>query len=144
MTKTLAILTLLYSLAGAALAQASAAASSPLGESSERTIGYNTMAEALAAVRAHPKARLVSDLDWTTYQISKLGQPDYELWTFSPASHAAHPSAVKRTVREQAGKIVVDMDVACDAPKPACDEMVRSFIEMNAKFQQSLNTLSGR
>jgi len=126
-------------LAGAAFAQVEAPPPAPLGESDEPTIGYASVAEALAAVRAHPKARMLTDWDWTTYQVGRAGQPDYALWSFSSPSHPAHPSAVKRTVYVREGQAVVDMDVRCEAAKPACDQMVRDFQALNVKFQQALN-----
>jgi hypothetical protein len=138
MFNKIALLALL-SLPCAALAQEGSPRPASLEESDSPTIGYNTVAEALAAVRANPNSRVVADWDWTTLEIGKIGQPEYALWSFSPPSHPAHPSAVKRTVYVREGQVVVDMDVACEAAGPVCDQMVRDFQTLNLKFQKALN-----
>lgn len=116
-----------------------AAAPEPLQEADGPTIGYDTVAHALAAVKADPKARVVSDWAWTTYEIGTFGQPGYVLWSFSPADHPAHQSAVKRTVALRDGRVIIDMDVAWEAAKPACDQMVRDFEALTVALQNALD-----
>lgn len=111
----------------------------PLEEADGPTIGYDTVAEALAAVRSDPSSRVVMDFDWLVIEVGKIGQPDYALWNFSPPSHPAHPAAVKRTIHMREGQLVVDMDVACEAEKPDCDRMVREFQAITERFQHALN-----
>ncbi len=111
----------------------------PIEESSTPTIGYDSVDEALAAVRANPRARVLADWDWLTIQVGKAGEPDYALWAFSKPSHPSHPSAVKRTISMREGRVVVDMDVKCDAESAACEDMIRVFQLGNLKLQNALN-----
>lgn len=103
----------------------------PIPEADGPTIGYNTVAEAMAALRKDPTVHLVSDMDWTIFRIGGPGQPTYVLWNFTPAGHPAHPTAVKRTLYERDGQLVIDMDIACEARKSACEKVVRDFMAAN-------------
>jgi hypothetical protein len=60
------------------------------------------------------------------------------LWSFTPANHPAHPSAVKRQLVNEAGKLTLKMSVSCRAAKAVCDALVRDFEALN---QQMINAI---
>jgi hypothetical protein len=54
------------------------------------------------------------------------------IWSFPPAGDPAYPSAVKRQiVATPGGGSTVQTDVLCEASKQACDDLVRSFDQLN-------------
>ncbi|MEN3109659.1 hypothetical protein ACFONG_14260 [Uliginosibacterium paludis] len=122
-----------------AIAQPAAAPLPPIEKADESTIGYQSVDEALAAVRADPRARARADRDWLVFEVSRLGQPDHALWYFSTPAQASHPSAIKRTIRVREGQAVIDMDVKCDAAEEACLNMIRDFQQINLQYQNMLN-----
>jgi hypothetical protein len=86
-------------------------------------------------------ARLIKDKSFSVY--------DHDGWTiassnegvmysFTPSSHPAYPAYVKRDVIERNGAIYIDMSVRCGASKKVCDDLVRSFQELNKKIMQSM------
>ncbi|HTJ97546.1 MAG TPA: hypothetical protein VL381_08760 [Rhodocyclaceae bacterium] len=109
----------------------------PILEADGPTIGYKTVAEALAAVSNDPAAHFVGELGWKVYSIGGPGQPTYILWNFSLADHPAHPTAIKRTLYEKDGQLVIDMDVACEARKTTtCEKIVREFMAVNDNMRR--------
>jgi hypothetical protein len=50
----------------------------------------------------------------------------------------AYPSAVKRQVVQEGGLVSVKMSVLCESTKAACDDLVRSFLQLNATMEKSL------
>lgn len=108
-----------------------AAAEEPLPEAGHSTIGYETVAEALAALKAKPGAEVSETPDgWTVIRDGSA------LWSFTPDGHAAHPSAVKREPVTSDGKTVLNMTVLCQAEKIPCDDLVREFTRMNEELTQ--------
>jgi len=97
-------------------------------------IGFATVAEARAALGARKGVarRPMSD-GWLVLQDAKA------VWSFAPSGHPAYPAVVRReAVKDPKGKPSVDMRVLCEAPKTACDRLVKEFKAMNEKLLQEL------
>ena len=60
------------------------------------------------------------------------------MYSFTPTKHPAHPAYVERRVIERDGAVYIDMSTRCGASKSACDDLVRSFQELNKKIMQSM------
>ena len=98
----------------------------PLPEAEKSTIGYATVADALAALKLKPGVKVSATADgWTVFAEGTA------LWSFTPEGHPAHPSAVRREPVERDGKVVIEMAVLCEAGKEPCDQLVRDFTILN-------------
>jgi hypothetical protein len=62
----------------------------------------------------------------------------FTYWSFPPPGNPAYPAAVKRQVIDQDGSVSIQMSVHCEASKQACDDLVRSFEQLNAQMSASL------
>ena len=105
-----------------------------LPEAKQSTIGYATVAEALASLQANPNIQVSVQGGWTIAS----DKENKTLWSFSPKGDPSYPSAVKRIVEERNDTVFVHMDVLCEASKPACDNLVRQFQELNERMRQSM------
>jgi hypothetical protein len=106
------------------------ALSGPLPEADRSTIGYGSVSEALAALRARRDVTFTVKDGWTV--VSDPSGPT--IWSFPPMGHAAYPSAVKRQIKNLPHGAYVDMTVQCEASKQACDDLVRSFEALNQQM----------
>jgi hypothetical protein len=104
----------------------------PLPESKESSIGYPTIADAIAALRAKPGVQIRVEQGWTIVEDGRT------LWTFTPDGHPAHPTVVKRTVVEDTKGVWMDMDVLCQAAKKPCDALVREFQQLNESTRATI------
>jgi hypothetical protein len=103
----------------------------PAGER-QSSIGYPSVAAALAALKARNDVK-ISDLGgWTVVEDGMT------LWSFAPSDHPAYPSAVKRTLVEQNGAFYVRMNVLCQAAQSPCDKLVAEFQQLNEQMRQSI------
>jgi hypothetical protein len=101
----------------------------PPAESGKSSVGYDTVAEALAALKAKPGAVIREEADgWTVID------DDNALWSFTPEGHPAHPSVVKRKAVERDGRVVIEMAVLCESSKAPCDQLVSEFTELNEEI----------
>jgi hypothetical protein len=115
-----------------AASPASAEDAAPLTEAERSTIGYDSVPEALAALKAKPGVEISDEDGWT------IIADGLALWSFTPEAHPAHPSAVKREVVERDGKTVIEMAVLCQSAKAPCDQLVREFTELNENMRRQL------
>jgi hypothetical protein len=99
----------------------------PLTESSAQTIGYPTVAAAIAALKAKPSVVFSIDAGWTVASDSS----DMSVWSFPPVGHSSYPSAVKRRVASKGAGSEIVMSVLCESTKTACDDLVRQFNDLN-------------
>jgi len=99
----------------------------PLPEAKASTIGYPDVDSALKALHARPDVVFTSKDGWTIATDQAAGA----FWSFPPPGHPAYPSAVKRWLVEQDGHVTLQMAVQCQAAKPACDDLVRTFETLN-------------
>jgi hypothetical protein len=97
-------------------------------------IGYATVAAALDAMRAKSGVNASVQSGWTVIEDRSTAS----LWSFTPPGYAAHPAAVRRTVTQQGNDVFIQMDVLCEAAKPACDKFVAEFNELNDRMRDSL------
>ncbi len=112
------------------------APSAPLPEAQSSTIGYPTVDAALEALHAKAGVVFTTRDGWT---IANDAAAD-TLWSFPPPGNPAYPAAVKRQVVEQNGTVSMKMEVLCGATKQACDDLVRSFVQLNDRLSASMRS----
>jgi hypothetical protein len=124
--------------AGGAAAQPQAGATvdqPPLPEQPNSGTGYPTVAAALAGLHAKPGVVFSVRNGWTV----ATDDGGSTLWSFPPPGHPAYPSAVKRRIVQTAdGGWSIGMAVQCGGTKQACDDLVRSFQQLNAAMRARL------
>ncbi len=98
-------------------------------------IGYPTVAAALEAVKAKPGVRVFVQEGWTV-----IAEPGgLTLWSFAPPGHPAHPTVVRRELKQQAnGAWYVYQRVLCQAHKASCDKINAEFVELNNAMRRAL------
>ena len=99
-------------------------------EESGRNIEYASVATALAALRNKPGVRVTIQDGWILADDSQ----DVALWSFAPINHPSYPSAVKRRMVKTESGIDLEMTVRCEATKAPCDDLVRSFQQLNKQM----------
>lgn len=109
----------------------------PLPEASSPTTGYPSVAAALAGLHAKSGVVFREDHGWTIAE----DEADMTVWSFAPVGDPAYPAVVKRHLHTKDGATYVDMSVHCEASKSACDNLVRSFNQLNAKIGADLQEL---
>ncbi len=117
-----------------------AAPQPPLPEDSSSSIGYPTVAAALKDLHAHPQVKFSQQNGWTVAEDDAA----MTFWSFPPPNDPAYPSAVRRQVIQEAGGSSVQMTVQCEASKAACDNLVRSFEELNVRMKAQLQGQASR
>lgn len=99
----------------------------PLPETSG-SIGYPSVAKALAGLRARSDVEFSDQNGWTIVVDAKART----IWSFAPSTYPAHPAVVKReVVAAPGGRARLKMSVRCEADKQPCDDLVRTFAQMN-------------
>jgi hypothetical protein len=114
-------------------ASAPSAQDQPLPEANESTIGYPTVAAALAGLHARVGVVFSMKDGWTVAN----DEAAHAIWSFPPPGHPAYPAAVKRSVVEENGAVKLDLRVLCEASKAACDDLVREFQKLDAKLSSA-------
>jgi hypothetical protein len=102
-------------------------------------IGYPTVETALQALKSNSANKVsVTPDDWII-----VSEGDRRpLWSFTPRKHPAHPAAVKRTLVERNGSIVIEMSALCQASKSACDGLMEEFKLLNERISQEVKAKS--
>ena len=96
---------------------------------------YPTVEAALAALHAKSGVVFSTFRGWTIAN----DEAAQAIWSFPPPVHPAYPSAVKRQVKGRAGGgSEIDMKVLCAASKSVCDDLVRSFEQLNSSMNSGL------
>ena len=106
----------------------------PLPEQPDSDIGYPSPEAALAALRAKPGVSIREENDWIVVQ----DPGENAFWSIAGPKNPAHPSAVKRSFKERDGAMYLEMKVKCGAPKETCDELVRSFLDLNERMKEAI------
>lgn len=106
---------------------------SACAQTSEGSIGYPTVAAALAALKARSDLNVSEQGGWTIVNDAA----NKTVWSFTPPGHPAHPTAVKRAVVEKGEAIHIDMSALCQADKSACDRLMDEFRALNQRMAQS-------
>jgi hypothetical protein len=109
-------------------------ATSALAQSAD-AIPYPTVAAALEGLRTKSGVNVRNEAGFTVIEDART----MAIWTFTAAGHAAHPAVVRRGVVQRGNDIFVDMQVKCEAAKPACDKLTAEFQALTEQMRQSLN-----
>lgn len=106
----------------------------PLSEASGAVIEYPNVAAALKSLHEKKGVIFRNENGWTVAEDSS----SYTIWSFPPVGHPAYPSAVKRHVVQENVGSSIQMAVHCEASKQACDDLVRTFAELNERMTASV------
>lgn len=98
----------------------------------ESKIEYRSVAEARSALLAKDGVKIREESGWLVIAERMT------LWSFTPQGHEAHPAVVRRSIVQKGGDVFLDMDVRCEAAKPACDRLVESFQALNTDMIRDL------
>jgi hypothetical protein len=109
------------------MAQADQAGHSPLPEASGPVIGYPSVSSALQGLHSRPDVVFSTERGW----IIATDEKHYTIWSFAPPNYPAYPAVVKRQVIPEGTGSSIEMSVECEASKSACDDLVRTFSELN-------------
>lgn len=96
-----------------------------------------SVAEARSRLQAEPDLPS-TDMDgwWVVQQPALSAQ-----WSFTPASHPAHPAVARRTiVRGADGRRQVLTKIWCEGPPAACAELDTEFARSSDRLQQYLRS----
>ena len=110
--------------------------SSPLGTLNAQGVGYRTVSEALAALKAKPGVNITTNPDgWTIgTEPGGMGQ-----WSFTPPGHYAYPAVVKRLIKQRPnGDVFIEMSALCEAQKISCDKLVEESKELNNRMADNI------
>lgn len=102
-------------------------------EQTDAGIGYQSVAAALDALKSRSDVTIFERDGWTIIEDDAAGT----LWSFTPASHPAHPAAVKRTVVQEDGQVFIDTKGLCQAEKTECDRLMVQVHELNELIGRS-------
>jgi hypothetical protein len=111
----------------AGLASANTLSPAPLPEAAESAIGYETVAAALTGLRSQPGVVFSTENGW----LIATDEAAYTIWSFAPQGYPAYPAVVMRKVVAQGAGSVIHMNVLCEASKEDCDDLVRTFADLN-------------
>ena len=122
-------LSIVYAMPVALLAQTAAPADKPTTSGSPAGVGFKTVAEALAALKTRPGAKIsVTQPDGWTIITEQGGSV---VWSFTPAAHPAHPAVVRRAiVVGEDGLPRIEMAGLCQAERAPCDRLMKDFRDL--------------
>ena len=100
-----------------------------------RPLGYDKVADALAALQKNPDAQVTHPDGWTVVTVQK---PELAVWSFVPKGHAAYPAVVRRLIRKTDKGMFVEMKVLCEAKREPCRKLAAQFQQMTVQMQQAL------
>jgi hypothetical protein len=100
----------------------------------ECRIGKASPAEALKSLQDVSATFVREHNDWLVY----AQEERHYYWDITTERHPAHPTAVKRCLREHDGQVMMGMDVMCGATREVCDQVVAQFRELNAQLSEAL------
>ena len=90
--------------------------------------------ELLSQLKSNPEVNVRVERGW---QIAEV-KSERALYSFTPESHPAHPSYVKREVVEKDGSIYIETSARCGAEKTVCDQLIRDFVKLNNKVKEDI------
>ena len=99
----------------------------PLPEANHSTVGYETVAKTLEALRSKSGVVFTMENGW----LIATDEEALTIWSFAPQSYPAYPAVVQRKVVPNGSGSAIEMNVHCEASKEACDDLVRTFSSMN-------------
>ncbi|MDZ7919032.1 hypothetical protein [Rhodoferax sp.] len=101
-------------------------------------IGYPTVAEAIASLKAKPgvEVQITKPDAWTI-----VNEPSGIQWSFVPSNHYANPAVVRREVKvNREGGVFIEMRALCQAEKAQCDKLIEEFKVLNESMRQSIQS----
>jgi len=119
----------------AAALAVSSAAHAQFKQDKPRPLGYDKVADALAALQKNPDANVTHPDGWTVITVQK---PELAVWSFVPQGHEAYPAVVRRLIRKTDKGTFVEMKVLCEAKQDPCRKLALQFQQMTAQMQQAL------
>jgi hypothetical protein len=96
------------------------------------SIGYNSVAEALADLKANKNAAVSENEGWTIIQL--VEGDNSSTWSFTPASPPAYPALFKDDVIKIKDSITFNHQTLCEAEEVECDKFVIQSREFNKRF----------
>jgi hypothetical protein len=125
--KLVSVLTLAAIIPGIAAAEGSKA--QPTSD-----FGYATVARALESMRAKDGVKTSVQAGWTVIEDPST----LSLWSFTSPGHSAHPAAAHRWIVREGDNLLVQSNLLCEGPKPACDAMAVEFGRLDEAVRESL------
>jgi len=104
--------------------------------SNASSIGYPSVAAALADLHLKPEVKFSIQNGWTIAE----DRSHSSFWSFPPEGDPAYPSAVKRIVVQTGAGISLDMKVLCQSTQAACDKLVADFTAPNERMRNSFKS----
>jgi hypothetical protein len=109
-------------------------------EERSSSIGYASVEDALAALRADPTATESAWDGWALF----VRSDGREFWSFTPESHPAHPSAAKRTAyQDDNGAWHVDTRMLCQSTKASCDALMEEYRQLDERMKVNIQRRHG-
>lgn len=106
----------------------------------EGDIGYPSVTDARKALGGRSDVRMSSENGWVTIEDPAA----MTLWTFAPETDPAHPAAIKRTVVQDAERVVIRMDIRCEGDPTACEALENHFLSLNQSIRDHAEGRDGR
>lgn len=129
-------------IASVALVVVTTAVAQPQSPTTEETgssgVGYSTVAEALASLKAKSgvQVHITTPDAWTI-----ANEPNGIQWSFVPSNHYANPAVVRREVKvNREGGVFIEMRALCQAEKAQCDKLIEEFKGLNESMRQSIQS----
>lgn len=97
-------------------------------------IPYPNVETARAALLARDDIRRREVDGWTMIEVPS----EHALWSFTPTTHAAHPSMILRAPFEREGTLYLGLDVMCGATEPVCDALIEEFKVIDARMTEDM------
>jgi hypothetical protein len=140
----------IYPLRAAAVAVGLAAAVSSVAWSLEaqspdfpdNSIGYESVAAALDALRSKPGAQAVEYNGWVIIRDDET-ESATAVWLFVPRDHPAYPAVVKRLISERDGKAYLQTRSLCAGDALACGALEFESRDINNKLLAESQARSG-
>ena len=104
--------------------------------SNSSSIGYSSVAAALADLHSKPEVKFSIQNGWTIAE----DRSHSSFWSFPPVGDPAYPTAVKRIVVQTGVGINLEMKVLCQATQAACDKLVADFNALNEQMRNSFKS----
>lgn len=98
----------------------------------ESGVGYPTVQLAVSALRADPEAKGGLQNGWYVIYVEK--GINEGIWHLTSQQHSAHPSAVRRLLKDKDGQLFIDMRILCGGEKTVCDQLADDSRKMNEQI----------
>jgi len=109
----------------------------PTTSNSQVGVGFKTVADALAALKTRPGAKIsVSQPEGWTIITEQGGSV---VWSFTPAAHPAHPAVVRRSIIVgEDGVPRIEMASLCQGDRAACNRLMKDFRDLTERSSRAM------